>query len=159
MSGKSSSKRLLRWARAIRMRRLIILIIPIVLIFCVHGVRGQGSSGYGFSSARILGLGGAYIGMADDASSALFNPAGLPGLKRSAVIASYGLKFRGLQDGNLQDGALVYSKDFGLRNAFGVGISMSMAESYNETKLSLSLARKMWLLGEEGRWILSAGCI
>ena len=41
------------------------------------------------TGARPLGMGGAFVGVADDANALNWNPAGLPGLRRTEFTSSY----------------------------------------------------------------------
>jgi len=61
------------------MKRLSIFIILIVSVFCLNAVVDWNITGAG---ARAAGMGGAFIGVADDATAIVWNPAGLVLLER-----------------------------------------------------------------------------
>jgi hypothetical protein len=48
------------------------------------------------AGARALGMGGAFVAVADDATAPYWNPAGLPGVERAAVSAMHSYSFNGL---------------------------------------------------------------
>jgi hypothetical protein len=48
------------------------------------------------AGARALGMGGAFVAVADDATAAYWNPAGMPGVERAAFSAMHSYAFNGL---------------------------------------------------------------
>lgn|GEM_PF-2014118 len=61
-------------------------------------VSGYTSFEYSFYSARMNGLGGAYVAVSDDYYSALSNPAGLAKVDKIGMAFSYGIPFWGFDD-------------------------------------------------------------
>ena len=59
--------------------------------------------------ARPIAMGNAFVGLADDANSIYYNPAGLGLLTRKELTSTYGRLFMGLTDGsNISDGFIGY---------------------------------------------------
>lgn len=78
------------------MIKKIFLTMSLLLIFCIsltHAATGDGGYAGVFSrmgfDARALGMGGAFVAVADDGFASSFNPAGLVQLKRPTFSASY----------------------------------------------------------------------
>ncbi|UCH77980.1 MAG: PorV/PorQ family protein [Candidatus Coatesbacteria bacterium] len=72
------------------------------------------------AGARALGMGGAFVAVADDATSPYWNPAGMPGVERAGVSAMHSYTFGGLAAYDSVFGAYNFG-DFG---AVGGGVLM-----------------------------------
>ena len=77
------------------------LIIAAALLAIAAGVNADDNKyaadwmTYG-AGARALGMGGAYVAVADDATAAYWNPAGMPEVERAAFSAMHSYTFNGL---------------------------------------------------------------
>ena len=78
------------------MIKKIFLTISLLIILCfslTYAATGDGGYAAAFSrmglGARALGMGGAFVAVADDGFASSFNPAGLVQLKRPIFSASY----------------------------------------------------------------------
>ncbi len=78
---------------------LFILIILFLFSFPVYGIKGTGGQPGAFLSwgagARSLGMGKAFVGLADDASASYWNPAGLAQMDRREITALHALLWAG----------------------------------------------------------------
>jgi hypothetical protein len=84
------------------MKRILILIALMAGMFSVITAQDKaGTTGMTFLkmdvSARATALGGAFIGIADDASSMYYNPAGMMNIKNMEVIASHNMYLADIQ--------------------------------------------------------------
>jgi len=70
------------------------------------------------AGARALGMGGAFVAVADDGSAPYWNPAGMPAVKRAAATAMHSYAFNGLATYDSLYG--VYN--FGTYGAVGAGL-------------------------------------
>lgn len=84
-----------------------------------------------FNGARPLGMGGAYVAVADDGNTLNWNPAGMPGLRRHEILTSYSNLF-GL---NIINGQLGYI--FPVQDKFAVGAGWNYL-GFNDGELGYS---------------------
>lgn len=84
------------------------LVAILFLFLCVAAFAAEGDVGttaYPFLKigvgAKALGMGGAFVGLADDESAAHYNPAGIIGFRQKAVSASYMNYVADIQSGYL----------------------------------------------------------
>ena len=70
--------------------------VALVLLLSLAGVAAAESRGFG---ARALGMGGAFTAVADDATAAYWNPAGLSQVRYVSVTPSLGLRRSKALDG------------------------------------------------------------
>ena len=91
------------------------------------------------TGARPLGMGGAFVGVADDANALNWNPAGLPGLRRTEFTSSYS----NLYELGISHSYLGFVRNFSDRIAFGLdwgNVGFDDKELlFSENKLNLSL--------------------
>lgn len=77
------------------MRKLFVYIVAACLVLPAALMAGDGDGGYAGSflsvpiGARPVGMGGAYIAVANDGAGAFYNPAGLANIKQSMLASSY----------------------------------------------------------------------
>lgn len=92
---------------------------------------------------RPLGMAGAYVALADDASAIIFNPAGLGQIERTELSAAYDRLYAGLSDDNLGRGSISYvhpSQNYG---AFALNLTMLNTPLYRESAITLGYGRFM----------------
>ena len=70
-------------------------------------------------SIKAEGLGGAFVGIADDPTAVFINPAGLVNLRYPEVALMYGKPFAGLEGIDLSEGYTALAFPIGERVAFG----------------------------------------
>ncbi|MBN1754643.1 type IX secretion system membrane protein PorP/SprF [bacterium] len=126
-----------------RIRGLLILVI-LLLFFSID--YAQEGAELALEGARVAGMGGAFVGLANDVHTIPFNPAGLVGYKSMQLSGIYSRRFWGLQDGNaLHESALLFSRRLGERSAVGIGASQFFNDKLRESKFSLVYTHKTFL--------------
>ncbi len=100
-------------------------------------------SGVQLESIRSTGMGGASVGLADDAYGAATNPAGLFQLKRMQLSAGYTKFFAGLNVGSISESNFFFAPLPGKHFAYSVAGSYFMHDIFSQMKLSLSFGRKL----------------
>lgn len=88
-----------------------------------------------------MGMGGAFVALADDASAILFNPAGLGQLKKAELAASYDRLYAGLDDDSLGRGLISYVYPSETHGAFAVNTSLLHTPLYKETTITFGYGR------------------
>jgi len=97
-----------------------------ILIFLAAAAAGTAADKYAAdwmtygAGARALGMGGAFVAVADDATAAYWNPAGMPAVERAAVSAMHSYTFNGLAAYDSVFGAY----NLGAAGAVGGGLLM-----------------------------------
>ncbi len=92
--------------------------------------------------ARPLGLGGAFVALADDSNAANYNAAGLAYIKEIQIGATYAQRFNGLVNYNTIGGII----PFGRMGTIGanIGILAEDSDIYREQTLRLSYANTIF---------------
>jgi hypothetical protein len=95
--------------------------------------------------ARAIGMGNAFVALADDVNSIYYNPAGLVRLRKNEFTSSYGRLYLGLDDGsNLGWGYIGYGQPLGQNGTAGLGYNnFSLVNGYVENTIILSYGK--WL--------------
>ncbi|MBV6510983.1 MAG: hypothetical protein HRU80_00740 [Ignavibacteriales bacterium] len=93
--------------------------------------------GYG---ARPMGLGGAYVGLANDVNAVLWNPAGLTNIESKEVTFSFHNQF-GLVKYNYLGYAMPYNSGL---DGLGLAFIYSGDEAMNEMTVQVGYGRKVW---------------
>jgi long-subunit fatty acid transport protein len=91
--------------------------------------------GYG---ARPMGMGGAFVALADDANAVLWNPAGLAGLERTQLTGMYAR-----QMGLVPYGFVGFAQPVSPRSSLGAGAITSGDAALHETTALLSVAHRL----------------
>jgi len=75
-----------------------VFLAAVLLVFCqaAHATKYAGEFMYAGAGARALGMGGAFCAIADDATAAYWNPAGLTGISGQQVELMHSERFGGL---------------------------------------------------------------
>ncbi|MBI4387135.1 MAG: hypothetical protein HY551_07115 [Elusimicrobia bacterium] len=76
------------------------------------------------SSIKAEGMGGAFVGMADDSTALFVNPAGLTNLERPEMSMMYGKPLYGIEGVNLSNGYATLGVPLNRRFALGFGAMM-----------------------------------
>ncbi|OGR84207.1 MAG: hypothetical protein A2636_03510 [Elusimicrobia bacterium RIFCSPHIGHO2_01_FULL_64_10] len=93
------------------------------------------------AGARAMGLGGAFVGLADDSRAVYYNPAGLAGLGRNEVSADYGRLHVKLEDGsNLSTGYFSMGVRLIRRKSFDERVRDLRKLSAEESQVPVSIA-------------------
>ncbi len=108
------------------------------------------------AGARPIGMGSAFVALADDAHSVYYNPAGIAGIGRKTFTAGYNKLYWGLSDGSdLGSGFAGYVQPLGDKGSLGAGVlSLGLSQPateggsysgslYSETTIIISYARNV----------------
>jgi len=93
--------------------------------------------------ARPVGLGRAFVALADDANAMLYNPAGQAKLERMELTSMYARLYPGIEDDKLHLGYLGVVRPMGSFGTLGFGITNLWADLYSENVLYFSYARNI----------------
>ncbi|MBN2543217.1 hypothetical protein JXI42_10165 [bacterium] len=93
--------------------------------------------------ARPVGMGEAYVPIADDAYALRWNPAGLDMFRGTEFIFSYTKLLWGLSDDNLNEGFAGYVHHLNKYGSVGVSAVVFYSRVFQQTKLGLSYAKKL----------------
>ncbi len=88
-----------------------------------------------------MGMGGAFVALADDTSAILFNPAGLGQIEKAELAAAYDKLYAGLGDDNLGRGLISYVYPSQSHGAFAVNASLLHTPLYKETTIIFGYGR------------------
>lgn len=121
-----------------------VVIICVLLSFFPADVRAESISdipaafldiGYG---ARPMGMGGAFVALADDANAVLWNPAGLVRLSESQLTGMYAR-----QMGLVPYGFVGFAQPVSPRSSLGAGVISSGDDALHEMTVLLSAAHRL----------------
>ncbi len=122
-------------------KRAKITALTLAAVFGAAGAAFAAFEDLGFG-ARAPGMGDAFTGVADDVSTAYYNPAGLSNLERPKMMASHSIFYTGLSDGSslgLSAAAFATPIASGRNGTLGVLYQQfSLAGVYNETTAQVS---------------------
>ena len=88
-----------------------------------------------------MGMGGAFVALADDTSAIMFNPAGLGQIDKAQVTAAYDRLYAGLGDDNLGRGLVSYVQPSQHYGAFALNLSLLNVPLYKETTVAFGYGR------------------
>jgi hypothetical protein len=94
------------------------------------------------AGARPIGMGGAFVGIADDANAPLYNPAGIGYITRTQATFMYVALMLGLKEDNLGYGFLSWVNPLSEKNVIGVSLTDFNSALYSEYSLGFSYSRK-----------------
>jgi hypothetical protein len=119
---------------------LLLSLITISLLWATAAVAAFVDVGLG---ARPVGLGRAFVALADDANAMLYNPAGLAHLERMELTSMYARLFPGIEDDKLHLGYVGVVKPVRGVGTLGFGATNLWADLYGENVFYFSYARKV----------------
>ncbi len=90
-----------------------------------------------------MGMGGAFVALADDASAIMFNPAGLGQIEKARIAAAYGRLYAGLGDDTLGRGFVSYIQPAQNYGAFALNLNMLHTPLYRETTVTFGYGRPL----------------
>ena len=99
------------------------------------------------TSAKALGMGGAYSAVALDGNAPVWNPAAMDAFKRMALALNYSAFHIGINDDFLQEGGLSYVIHLDRKFRYGsVGISYTqfLSDVYAQGELTLGYGKRIW---------------
>ncbi len=114
----------------------------IIIVFGIT-VRAGGFDDLG-NSARAVGMGGAFIGLADASYTIFYNPAGLAGMNKLNLSTTYSNLYPGIQDDNLYYFTLSGMIPAGVVGDFGFGGTFLNSNLWNENTFIFSYARELY---------------
>ena len=88
-----------------------------------------------------MGMGGAFVALADDSSAVMFNPAGLGQIERAQVAAAYDKLYAGLGDDDLGRGFVSYVQPSQYYGAFALNLAMLHTPLYKETTVAFGYGK------------------
>lgn len=92
---------------------------------------------------RPMGMGGAFVALADDASAIMFNPAGLGQIEKALIAAAYDRLYAGLGDDALGRGFVSYIQPSQNYGAFALNLNMLHTPLYRETTVTFGYGRPL----------------
>jgi len=98
---------------------------------------------------RPMGMGGAFVALADDTSAIMFNPAGLGQIDKARVAAAYDRLYAGLGDDALGRGFVSYVQPAQNYGAFALNLTMLNAPLYKETTVIFGYGKGLFASYEE----------
>ncbi|MCD6098271.1 type IX secretion system membrane protein PorP/SprF [bacterium] len=122
------------------MKRMAILVS--VLMILATRVSSQE-----FVGARPIGLGGAYVGLADDANATVWNPGGVAFLPQREATGMYSRLYWGIDDDNIGVGFFSYVNPVQKVGTFGLTWQNLSSRIYTENRFSLTYARSFTVSG------------
>jgi hypothetical protein len=120
------------------MKKAIIIVNVFVLIFAGTAFSAFDDIGIG---ARPLGMGGAFVAVADDANASAYNPAGLSYIKKAQAGFTHLRMFSGVVDYNYASAAIPLGNFGNLGMSFGILGEESGV--YNEKNIAFSYSRRI----------------
>ncbi|MCD6596017.1 type IX secretion system membrane protein PorP/SprF [bacterium] len=99
------------------------------------------------TSAKALGMGGAYSAVALDGNAPVWNPAAMDAFKRMALALNYSAFHIGITDDFLQEGGLSYVIHLDRKFRYGsIGISYTqfLSDVYAQGELTLGYGKRIW---------------
>jgi len=112
------------------------------MFFCLVFLSSEAESAFTEKGGvRPMGMGGAFVALADDNSAIMFNPAGLGQLDKAQVTAAYDRLYAGLGDDSLGRGFVSYVQPSQYYGAFALNLAMLHAPLYRETTVTFGYGR------------------
>ncbi|MBN1898188.1 MAG: hypothetical protein JW827_05385 [Spirochaetes bacterium] len=118
----------------------------VIILICIITFISTAKSAFDVSdfAARPTSMGDAFVGLADDASAPLYNPAGIVQLKQIEFHSTYSLLYPGLDINNTSQMYLSLVLPVKEKNAFGLSyFNLMLSDLYQENIIQLSYARKL----------------
>ena len=126
--------------KSLSAHKLISLFFILLLTFLVSDAESAFTDRGG---VRPMGMGGAFVALADDSSAIMFNPAGLGQIEKARVAAAYDRLYAGLGDDTLGRGFVSYiqpAQDYG---AFALNLNILNAPLYKETTITFGYGKPL----------------
>ena len=123
-------------------RIILFLFITITLAFLWSAAAPAAFVDVGLG-ARPVGLGRAFVALADDANAMLYNPAGLAHLDRMELTSMYARLYPGVEDDKLHLGYVGLVKPLRRIGTLGFGFTNLWADLYGENVFYFSYAREV----------------
>ena len=95
---------------------------------------------------RPLGMGGAFVALADEPSAVMWNPAGLAQMKQTELVADYAALYTGLNEDKLGRAYIGYALPLRRGSALGINYIRFQSQLYRENTIVLSYSRRLRFL-------------
>ncbi|RKZ34172.1 hypothetical protein DRQ33_02730, partial [bacterium] len=120
--------------RGKKMRYLGIAVLMLLMLGLCYGDD--------FTGARPLGMGRTFVGVADDANSVEWNPAGIASFRYLCITTGFNKEFWGIDGDNIGTGYLALANQY--KDYFGYGVSWRyfFSDVYLENHLKLAFAKR-----------------
>ena len=110
----------------------------LIAVFCLTLLPSAAESAFvDRGGVRPLGMGGAFVALADDTSAVIFNPAGLGQIDKTEIAAAYDKLYAGLGDDNLGRGYLSYIHPSQHYGALAFNLDFLHTPLYKETTITI----------------------
>ena len=96
--------------------------------------------------ARPLGMGGAFVALADEPSAAMWNAAGLAQLKQAEIVATYAALYTGLGEDGLSSTYIGYTLPLKAGGALGINYIRLQSLLYRENTIALAYSQRLRFL-------------
>ena len=125
--------------------RRILHLLFISLLFCLLAAPVE-SAFLDKVGTRPLGMGGAFVALADEPSAAMWNPAGLAQIKKTEIVATYSALHTGLSEDRLGRAYIGYTLPLGGGSALGINYIRLKDPLYRENTIMFSYSRRLRFL-------------
>ena len=129
----------------IHFRRIILHLSFISLLFCLLATPASPAF-LDKVGTRPLGMGGAFVALADEPSAAMWNPAGLAQMKQTEIVATYAALYTGLGEDRLGRAYIGYTVPLRGGGALGINYIRLQSPLYRENTIALSYSRRLRFL-------------
>jgi len=111
------------------------------LVFLELTLSGAESAFIDRGGVRPMGMGGAFVALADDTSAIMFNPAGLGQIEKAQIAAAYDRLYAGLGDEDLGRGFVSYVQPSRSYGAFALNLALLHTPLYKEASVTFGYGR------------------
>ncbi|MBN2541238.1 OmpA family protein [bacterium] len=127
------------------------LLILFTFLLAFTYLYSQEGAELALEGARGAGMGGAFVGLANDVNAVAHNPAGLVSFDRMQALGTYSRRFWGLQDGSaLHESSILFTRRLGKKSAMGIGVAQYFTDILRESKFSAAYTYKPFIFGGKG---------
>jgi len=95
---------------------------------------------------RPLGMGGAFVALANEPSAVMWNPAGLAQMKQTEIVAAYASLYTGLGEDSLGRAYISYTSPVMWSGAFGLNLIRLQSSLYTESTVAISYSQRLGFL-------------
>ena len=123
-----------------------LLFLIISLFFCLLAAPVESAFIDNKVGTRPLGMGGAFVALADEPCAAMWNPAGLAQLKQTEIVATYAALYTGLGEDRLGHAYIGYTLPLKNSGALGINYIRLQSPLYRENTIVLSCSKRLRFL-------------
>ena len=123
--------------------RFVLAAVCILMLLCLTARSSPAAFVDIGLGARPVGLGRAFVALADDANAALYNPAGLADVEATQLTSMYARLYPGIEDDKLHVGYLGVARPVSGIGTLGLGVTNLWADLYGENVFYFSYGRSL----------------